>query len=462
MKILLVAYDNGMYIHTFPSGLAYIAASLRRAGCEVSIYNQDLHHYPDAHLTEHLDQNRFDMIGLGVIGGYYQYHKLLGISAAINRAKHRPFYVLGGHGPSPEPEFFLRKTGADAIVIGEGEVTMTELARAIPQHSPLSKIPGLAFREGSKVVVNKRRPLIKDLDEIPRPAYELFPMQYYRLLREPNASSRDFVMTMVSGRGCPFKCAFCYRMDEGFRLRSQESIIEEIKLLKLDYGITYISFVDELLMSSVARTASLCEAFLKANLGIRWRCDGRLNYATPALLRLMKKAGCVLVNYGIEALDDYVLKKMNKCLTVAQIIKGIETTLQAGISPGLNVIFGNVGDTRETLRKGVDFLLKYDDGAQLRTIRPVTPYPGSPLYYMALKSGMLKDCADFYEKKHVNSDLLAVNFTDLTDEEFYAALFEANSALIENYFKNKTKASVAEARRLYFERNAEFRGFRQT
>lgn len=462
MKILLITYDNGMYIHYFPTGVAHIAAVLAREGCDVSIYSQDFHHYPDDHLTEYLDDNKFDVVGLGVIGGYYQYRKLLRISEAINRSKNRPFYVLGGHGPSPEPEFFLGKTGADAIVIGEGEKTIVELVQALAQHKPLAGVPGLAFRNGKKAVVNKKRPLIRDLDSIPFPAYDLFPMEYYRLLREPHSRPTDFIMPLISGRGCPFKCAFCYRMDEGFRPRSQESIVAEIKLLKSKYGITYISFTDELLMSSVARTTSLCMAFLKDKLDIRWECNGRLNFAKPELLRLMKKAGCVFINYGIEALDDTVLKKMNKCLTVAQIITGIEATLQAGISPGFNVIFGNVGDTQETLDKGVRFLLKYDDGAQLRTIRPVTPYPGSPLYYQALKTGLLKDCADFYEKKHANSDLLAVNFTDLSDDELHAALFEANRSLIDNYFHNKTKAAVAEARRLYFERNADFRGFRQT
>jgi radical SAM superfamily enzyme YgiQ (UPF0313 family) len=287
MKILLVVYDNDMHIHSFPIGLGYIAAALAQEGCEVSIYSQDLHHYPDAHLTDYLDQNHFDVVGVGVISGYYQYRKLLKLSAAINRSKRRPFYVLGGHGPSPEPDFFLRKTGADAIVIGEGEATTTELVRTLSHHKPLAEIPGLAFKDGDKTVVNKKRPLIKDLDSIPFPAYDLFPMEYYRLLPEPNTRSRDFAMPMISGRGCPFKCAFCYRMDEGFRPRSHGKIIEEIRLLQSRYRINYISFVDELLMSSVGRTTELCEAFIKEKLDIRWLCNGRLNFARPALLRLM-------------------------------------------------------------------------------------------------------------------------------------------------------------------------------
>jgi anaerobic magnesium-protoporphyrin IX monomethyl ester cyclase len=131
MRILLVVYDNESYIHWFPQGLAYIAAVLRREGHEVSIYSQDKDHYPEEHLTHYLDNNQFDMVGVSVVGGYYQYRKLLKISKAINRSKNRPFYVIGGHGPAPEPEYFLRKTDADVVVIGEGEETIIDLVNAI-------------------------------------------------------------------------------------------------------------------------------------------------------------------------------------------------------------------------------------------------------------------------------------------------------------------------------------------
>jgi radical SAM superfamily enzyme YgiQ (UPF0313 family) len=251
-------------------------------------------------------------------------------------------------------------------------------------------------------------------------------------------------------------------MDKGFRPRSNESIIEEIKFLNRDYGITYVAFSDELLMSSEQRTVSLCNDFINAGLKIKWTCNGRLNYARSDLLRLMKEAGCVFINYGIEALDDQVLKNMKKGLTTKQITRGIEATLASGISPGFNVIFGNIGDNRETLRKGVEFLLKYDDSAQMRTIRPVTPYPGSPLYYYAIEKGLVKDCEDFYENKHVNSDLLSVNLTNMSDDDVHRALLEANDCLIQNYFNKKMKDVVHQAENLYLGHNADFRGFRQS
>ncbi len=462
MKVLLIVYDNDSYIHWFPQGLAYIAAVLKKEHDEVTIYNQDQHHYPDGHITYYLDKNRFDVVGVSITAGYYQYRKLLRISEAVNKSKNRPFYIIGGHGPAPEPEFFIKKTKADAVVIGEGEVTIIELLSNIANKKSLKDILGIAFKEGDKIVVNEKRPLIKEIDALPLPAYELFPMSYYRLLRMPHANNNDFVMPVLSGRGCPFKCTFCYRMDEGFRPRSNKSIIEEIKFLKNKYSITYIAFSDELLMSSKERVVKLCEDFLRHNLNIKYDCNGRLNYVEPKVLKLMKRSGCVFINYGIEALDDNVLKNMRKALRVEQIVKGIEATLKAGISPGLNIIFGNIGDSKETLDKGVEFLLKYDDGAQMRTIRPVTPYPGCELYYYCIKKGVIKDCEDFYEKKHVNSDLMTVNLTDMSDNEFHKSLLNANSRLINNYFERRRQSVILQAEKLYKEKSYSFRGFRQS
>jgi len=461
MRVLLVVYDNGSYISYFPAGLAYIAAVLVKEGYEVEIYNQDLFHYPDEHLTEYLNKNKFDVLGLGVIGGYYQFRKLLKLSDAINRSKNRPFYILGGHGPSPEPEYFMKRTQADVVVIGEGEDTIIELLEKIGNKQPLAKVKGIAYNDSGKTVVNARRPLIKDIDTIPFPAYGLFPMDIYRLGRFPLTAKTDYLMRMLSGRGCRFTCNFCYRMDKGFRVRSNESILEEAEFLKKQYGITYILFTDELFMTSVNRIVNTCEAFIKANLNVKWGCCGRLNYAKNEVLKIMKRAGCVFINYGIEAMDNQVLKNMNKALTTSQVIKGVEATLKVGISPNLNIIFGNIGDNKETLNKGLEFLLKYDDGVRLRTIRPVTPYPGSPLYYYAIEKGLLKDCADFYENKHVNSDLLSVNFTELSDDEFHSVLLAANKKLIKSYYNKKISSDIRDAEVLYMDKDTDFRGFRQ-
>ncbi|QJB56568.1 radical SAM protein [Pseudodesulfovibrio sp. zrk46] len=460
MKILLVVYDNLSDTHHFPMGLGYIASVLREAGHEVVIYSQDFHHYPDEHLTEYLDENKFDVIGYSTIAGYYQYRKTLAAAEAINKSKNRPYFILGGHGPAPEPEFYLKKTQADCAVIGEGEETMLEIIDALENKKPFSDILGIAYREGDDVHITPRRPVIEDIDAIPFPAWDLFPIEYYRQKRMPNSLSTDFVMPVLSGRGCKFKCNFCYRLDPGQRIRSDESILEEIERLKKDFGITYIVFIDELLMSSEERTISLCNAMIKNKTNVKWWCNGRLNYAKPDVLAHMKKAGCVFINYGIESMDNDALRNMNKALTVDQVYKGVDATLAAGLSPGLNIIFGNIGETMETLKSGTEFLLKYLDGSQMRTIRPVTPYPGSPLYYHAIKEGLIKDVEDFYENKHLNSDLLAVNFTTESEEDIYRGLLEANEQLIKSYYDKQVENALSSMRSLYLDKNVAFRGFR--
>ncbi len=463
MKICFIVYDNDSYIHWFPQGIAYLAAVLRNAGHDITIYNQDVYHFPESHLTEHLTNNQFDVVGVGVIGGYYQYQKLLKISDAISEVPDRPRYIIGGHGPSPEPEYFLKKTRADVVVIGEGEISTTNLMESFEKSEDLRSVKGIAFRdEKGEFIITEEQPLIRDLDSIPFPAYDLFPMNYYSLLRMPHIRTSDRCLPILSSRGCPYKCNFCYRMDKGIRFRSPENVVEEMRLLHNDYGITYFAFADELLMVSEKRARALCEAFMASGLDIRWDCNGRLNFAKPEILELMKKAGCVFINYGIESYDDESLKKMNKILTVEQITLGIENTLAAGISPGFNIIWGNIDEDEKVLEKGVQFLLKYDDHSQMRTIRPVTPYPGSDLYYYAIEKGLLKDAEDFYENKHTNSDLLAVNFTPLSDEEYYHYLFEANKRLLENYFDHQKEQMIETARKLYMEGDEDFRGFRKT
>lgn len=465
MKTLMIAYDNESHIAWFPQGLAYLAAAVRNTGHEVEIYQQDIYHYPDEHLTDYLNKNNFDVVIVSVIGGYYQYRKLLKISDAIKASKNRPNfkYLIGGHGPAADPEYFLRKTGADFVGIGEGEITIVELFDAIENNKDLTKVDGIAyFDKNKKYVLTKKRELIQNIDEIAMPAYDLFDITHYSLLRLPNIKAAERCMTMLSGRGCTFACNFCYRLDKGFRPRSAESIIEEIRYLKDKYNVKYIIFEDELLMNSKKRTVELCQAFIDAKVDISWNCNGRLNYADIPTLEKMKEAGCVFINYGIESLDNATLHVMHKCLTREMIIEGIENTLKVGISPGLNIIYGNINEPLSAIDDAVAFLSKYDDHCELRTIRPVTPYPGSELFEIAKQKGLIKDTEDFYENKHKNSDLLAVNFTQHSDEEIYAALHHANMKLIDKYIEHTKNKMKKTCENLYINRDASFRGFRTT
>jgi len=462
MKILFVIYDNGSQTNDFPLGVAYLSSFLKKNGYkDITIYNQDIYHFPDEHLTDFLNNNHFDIVGIGIIGGYYQYKKLKSICAAINKSKDRPILIIGGYGPAPEPQFFMEKTNADFCVIGEGELPLLDLLNEINGLKNYSTVKGIMYREGNKYHATIRAKPIKDIDDIPLPAWDLFPIDAYVAYKPSGAMGTVRTMPILTCRGCMYSCNFCYRMESGYRARSYESIIEEIKRLIKDYNISFVRLRDEILMSTEKRITGFCEALLDADIKIQFDCNGRLNTAKAHVLQLMKKAGCVYINYGIESLDQKVLDLMNKYQTVEEIYNGIEATVSAGINPGFNFLWNNIADNEETLTKAVGFLKKYNTYSEIRTIKPVTPYPGSPLYYDAIKRGLLEGPEDFYENKHLNSDRIAVNFMEMSEERAYKLLYEANKELLKDHYDNICNDAIEAHRRLYLEEDVTFRGVRK-
>ena len=442
MKILFVMYDNEGAQNPIPMGSCYVAGYLHNKGfTDIQYYSQDIYHYSEEHLTKYLDHNHFDVVCLGFTAGYFQYNKIVKLCQAINKSKDRPFVVLGGHGPTPTPVFFLEVTGADAIVMGEGETPFFNLIIALSNSTSLQNVKGIAYRDGDGYVVNEREPVIKDLDSIPHPYYDLLPMEYYINAKLYQMKPMDRAMWMITSRGCNYKCNFCQRLEKGIRFRSIESVIDELKKYIKDYQITFITFWDELFMFSEKRVAEFAEAILKENIKINYWCTGRMNIVNENILKMLKRSGCSYIDYGIEHFDDYSLMKMNKVQTEEQIIKGVELTQKEGIRIGFNIIFGNLGDTKESLKKSMYFLKKYNDYGQIRVIRPVTPYPGSPLYNTAIREGLLDGPADFYEK-HKNVELFTVNFTDLSEDEFYQVLFDANKEVLIDYYEHLKEEAI--------------------
>lgn len=442
-KVLLISYDNGSHIPFFPINLAYLTHALKKSGHMVGLWLQDVHHGPDRELTRLLDNARFDVVGLGFVAGYYQYRKARGLSDAINKSKTRKdfVYVIGGHGPGAEPAWFKDQMGADTVVVGDGDQAICHIAET-----------------GQKGIIEG---MVCNVDEAPLRAYPDFPLDIYRLIRWPTSERTDFCFPILSSRGCKWSCSFCYRMRKGFHVRSVESIMEEIKWLHDTIQINHFQFADELLMASAERTEEICTALQRLPFPIKWDCNGRLNFAKPGILKLMKKAGCCYVNYGIESLSQDLLNQMGKGLTVDRIHAGVEATLKAGLSPGLNLIWGFPGDSIHNLREAVAFLKRYDPCDELRTIRPVTPYPGTKLYREAIEMGLLEGPKDFYERKHVNSDLLTVNFMDISTEFAHRELYAANMELVDNYLTKRSKRQDVACRRLYVGGKTDFRGYRE-
>ena len=441
-NVLLISYDNGSHLPVFPQNIFHLMGALQKQNHNVGIWYQDIHHEPDSKLSQILDDGFFDIVGLGFVAGYYPYRKAKSLSAVINKHPNRKkiTYVLGGHGPAGAPGFFLQKMGADAVVVGEGESAICEIAES-----------------GAKGIIRKEA---MNNDHPDLSCYESFPLDIYRLNRCPTSERTDFVMPILSSRGCKWACSFCYRMLQGFHEREVSAIMEEIRYLHKNYFINHFDFEDELLMSSEHRAAEISEAILKLPFKIKWDCNGRLNFAKKPVLDLMKQSGCEYVNYGIESLNQKILNQMNKGIILEMIYIGVKNTLEAGLSPGLNLLWGFPGNTVDDLWDEVRFLEKYDPCHELRTIRPVTPYPGCRLFDEAVVAGLVKDAEDFYENLHQNSDLISVNFMDMPTDSAHSMLNLANRAVYKNFLKKRKRQFRRQTESLYLEGDTTFRGFR--
>lgn len=469
-KVLFVIHDNFQDDNKLSLGPAYLVAILRDAGHEVSVYSQNVFHQSNEELGNFLAENDFDMIGLGFLAARYV-EAVRPIADVINANKKKAKFVVGGQGVSPIPSYILNDIQADIAMIGEAENNICVLVDAILNNGDLQNIKGVAYREAGVVKINPRAEIVRDLDRLPFPAWDLFPMEEIATCASfVGGDQNDRWMSILTSRGCVNRCSFCYRMEQGIRIRSMDNVYKELKILTEKYEINSFCFDDEMFIPNRARIKEFVEMIKKLKHPIKYWCQARVQLAQDKeILKMLSDSGCKLLNLGLESLDQNVLDLMDKNTRVEENIEAVENTIATGMHPGLNFIWANPGDTVASLEKIVDFLIKYDTQGQLRTVRPPTPYPGCPLYYKAIEDGKLKGPGDFFDRFN-NSDRLTVNFTDMSDTEVYQALLAANTKLIKNYFIKKT-GNVADAdvmidsfKRLYFPERPEdlkFRGARR-
>ena len=466
-KVLFIIHDVYQEDNSFPAGIAYLATILKNNGVEVSICCQDVFHYSNDGLIEmYLKKESYDLICLGFLAARFK-ETVKGLCEAITKNKKDAWLVLGGHGASAIPEYMLEQTKADIVAIGEAEETIVEIIDCKAAGGVgIEKIKGIAYRVGEQNFVNPRRTPVKDLDSLPVPDYELFPMDHYtNCYQFKGMGKNDKALSFGTGRGCVNRCTFCYRLERGIRFRKVVNVVDEMEMLNKKYGVAYFNLNDELFVASKKRLKEFRDVLRERGLKIKYDCNARVDIFDEEIVEYLKDSGCLWVNFGMESSDQKVLDLMNKNTTVEQNINGLELAKSSGLWVGLNFMWGCVGDTESSLRGNVALIKKYNTYYHLRTIRPVTPYPGCDLYYYAIKKGLLKGPADFFDK-FKNSDLLTVDFMDIPDAEVYRLLFDVNKELIIDHYENTSKDmdeanSIIESfRQLYFEKNYSFRGSR--
>jgi len=429
MNILLIQpphYYEGKdrEVKFFPIGLGYIAKAIIEEGHTVKVLDINAAHIPRNQVADIIKTNSFEVIGISAMSTQYNYVKWL--AETIKMIDSDIVIILGGLLSTYSYRVVLENTHVDICVIREGEITIKELLRNLNKYEA---VDGTAFNKNGVIVKNNGRKYMKNLDTLTYPAYELFPMEkYINSLNVIGVDKKLRTINLIIGRGCPYNCNFCSKSYEGIRLRSIDSIIEEIKYLKENYAIEGIGFVDECLVINRDRIWELCEKIQKIKLA--WSCQGRANLVDDELLFKMKSAGCTAVGYGIESGSQKILDAMNKKTTVKQAKQAILATQKAGLCPVIQMMFGYPGEDEETLQETVNFFRDIDHpGSELS---PTTPLPGSKLWQDSLNKGFIKSEREFLEKLeggYMSDAPILVNYTAFPTEQL-------------NLIRNKTEQQI--------------------
>jgi anaerobic magnesium-protoporphyrin IX monomethyl ester cyclase len=336
---------------------------------------------------------------------------LHGISLAKARGAHT--LAFGTH-VTPLPVETLRACPAlDFVLIGEPELTLRDLLdhlesrmgersdlleKLFHDHDPgyrpaawqdenidLQGIAGLAWRNQDEIRINRPRPLIKDLDDLPIPRHEALPLKKYRmpLIQGP-------FTFVVSSRGCPAGCTFCVKhvtYQNSVRTRSPERMMEELWILK-KMGIRNIHFYADLFTVNRDQVIELCQRMIAEKIGMRWTANSRVDFVDEEMLSWMGKAGCKLLTWGIESGNEQILRHVHKGITTTEVEQALVWSGQAGIKNWGYFVIGLPGENEATVRETIAFAKRLPLEIALFFI--AAPYPGTPFFDEVVREGWFR------------------------------------------------------------------------
>ena len=379
-----------------PLGLAYLASMLEKEGHEVKIIDGPALAAVEGYGLEELarDLRDFKPKVVGISAAYSQIEYTRKSLSLIKAIVPGCIIVLGGSLATSMPKILNEFKNLDYGVYGEAEFTFAEILKKIENNETLENTEGLIWREGSEVKFLKPK-LVMNIDDVPMPARHLLKMEIYR--PSPANYRRLPATTIMTSRGCPYQCIFCSKSVEGsvFRAHSAKRVVDEIESLVKDYGIKDIQIFDDTFTCIQKRTEEICNEIIERNLDVGWNCMTRADNVDLELLKLMKKAGCYEVGFGIESGSERILKFIGKGLTKEQIREGVKEAKKAGLDVRGFFMIGFPTETKEEILETIEFAKELDvDVAQFMI---ATPLPGTKMWEIAKEQGVVNesDCASF-------------------------------------------------------------------
>lgn len=463
MKLLFVnpSLRLGAPHRYLPVGLGYVATAAKVAGFDFDLLDVDINAYSDQEVEAYIVGHRYDVILVGSIVTHYKWIKWF-----VTMVKqHQPGckIVIGNSVGSSIPEVVFQHMPADVVVLGEGDVTVVELLKALNDGRSLGEaeepevpilhhngtlpaairgrgVEGIVFRDAKGRLVNTgRRKAVPHIDDLPSPDWDLFDVEQYIQRARPTAHDTTNypveaarVMPVNTARGCVFKCTFCHYVfwNDPYRHRSPESVIAEIRRNQKKYGANYINFWDELTFHKIEPAERFIDAMIEADLGIHFTAAIRTDLLgrsedplekREALARKMKKAGAIALGFSLESANEEILIAMNKRVTGDYFGEQVRILNEAGIISNTSIVLGYPQETRETIRETLE-------ACRRAKVYPspgfLLPMPSTGMWNHAIENGFITDI-DRYLVNITERQDFTVNMTKMTDEELKRETDEA-------------------------------------
>ena len=408
----------------FPLGVAYIASVLIKNGHQVNVLDLNASEHEEKDFFSGLKSLSYDVVGITAM--IINLKDVLRICEKLKLINPNVPIVLGGGLPTAVPEIVLTDSRADIAVLGEGEIIVVELLKVLSKGQELDRVKGICFKQDNKIIYTLNRKEFVNLDELPFPAWHLFPMELY-LHSEGGAYPQ---MDIISSRGCSYQCTFCFTGIFGhtFRGRSAENILQEVLMLKKKYNIKSFTIRDDTFVLNRKRVIEFCELLQAEKVDINWSCNGRVNLMDEKMLKQMRKAGCTNISYGIESGNSKIITEMKKQISLEAAKKIIRLTRKSGIVPLGYFIVGMPGETRETIKNSIDFCKQTGIIPHFNFAGPI---PGTELYDYAVTHGYIKDIRKYLLE--TNWKYMVINMTNLDDTELIQLGNSAESEIMKYY-----------------------------
>lgn len=402
-------------------GLLHLAAQARADGYEASIIESDVQGFDAAEVARRVIAAKPVYVGITLFTvGVWLAAEL----SRIIKAKCPQIKILvgGPHISSMGIETMQRFGEFDIAVIGEGETVLSQLLRKLDAGEALDEVPNLIYRDDRGDIRTTRRQSIRSpMDELPLPAWDLLPGFPRAYTPAVYSYPRGPVGTIAASRGCPFHCKFCDTSTFGATVRaySPAAVFEQMLHLKKRWGVNHVLFVDDLFVASAKRTKELCRLIIEHRLKMTWTCSARVDCVKPELLRIMKRAGCWEIEFGLESGSNRLLQQMEKQARVERGEQAVKWTHEAGIRTKGLFMLGYPGEDAESIQLTKEYVKRLP--MHVMNLTKFTPYPGSPIY-QDLYGTKIRD--DHWEKMNGMNFIYAPDgiTVDQLDREYQAVL----------------------------------------